>query len=268
MKKVILTTVISATLLLSGCEELEQICGYSSDDLGFSQDYTRHFDAATYIYQQTDRALRDPDLAVGVPKEIDGAMCTRTADSLTIDYSNGAVGADGITRSGAIKMAIFEDYLTANGAAYVSLEAYKQANISYEGGFSLTNTTTSSTPQITFAITEFATDSAALNANLTIDWMSGFTTQGNVLDDIFDISGTAVLTSKSTNNTFTGTLQTPVKIDASCPYTFVSGVIELIPSQQNLPQVSVDFIDGNCDNLFQSKIKCEGNEFSFSYPIK
>ena len=92
MKYLSIALLSTSILLFSGCEELENLCGISADDLNFTEDYTKQLNAAVYIYQQADRALRDSALAATGNAEIDGATCTRDQDSIIIDYGNGVVG--------------------------------------------------------------------------------------------------------------------------------------------------------------------------------
>ena len=62
MKRLAIATLSISLLALSACEELENLCGISADDLGFTEEYNTHLNAAIYIYQVSDLALRDSTL--------------------------------------------------------------------------------------------------------------------------------------------------------------------------------------------------------------
>ena len=116
-------------------------------------------------------------------------------------------------------------------------------------------------------IPKFSLDSLELNGTLVADWLAGSSTP-SVLDDDFNLSGSAKLTNTNTTNYFDGIISTPLMVSSSCDYTFISGVVAITPSNTDLPYVSLDFIDGDCANLFNATIDCQGSPLSFSYPIK
>ena len=50
MKKLAIATLSIGLLDMTACEELENLCGITAEDLGFTEDYTNHLNAAIYIY--------------------------------------------------------------------------------------------------------------------------------------------------------------------------------------------------------------------------
>ncbi len=269
MKKGLLLAAASSFILMTGCEELQNLCGISADDLGFTEDYTHHLNAAIYVYQQTDRALRDADLETNGTAVIDGANCTKTADSLIVDFGNGVVGADGIVRKGSYRVGLIGEYNTPGGKANLLLKDYYSEEDLYVGNFAIENVTPSGTaqPKYNIGVNSFALDTLELNGNLSANWLAGYNT-ASTTDDDFELAGGASLENTSSLDAYNGTISMPVLISTGCDYGFVSGIIGLTPTDVSLPTVELDFLDGDCANLFKATIDCEGNEFSFNLPIK
>lgn len=268
MRNLAILSITILALTFSGCEELENLCGINQEDLGFAEDYNRHLNAAIYIYEQTDRALRDSVLEVDGFAEIDGAQCTRTPDSIFVDFGNGTIGTDGKTRYGSYRIAYSGDYTTPGSSAALVLKNYLEGDQAYEGGIGLTNTTSGTNPVIEVAVNNITVDSLQLAGNMGAEWLTGFETETAPDDDSFQLTGGLTLTNTNSSDDFVGTITNPLLIEVSCAYTFVSGAVELVPSNPDFPQLSMDFIDGDCANLFTVFLDCEGNQISFSYPIK
>lgn len=268
MKQLSLAIAAASLLLLGGCEELENICGVSSEDVGFTEDYTKQLNAAVYIYQQADRALRDSTLLADGTAEIDGAMCTRTQDSIIIDYGNGVSGNDGKIRKGSFRLGYSGNYMNTGSTASMKLQNYYENDVPLSGTFGITNTSQGSTPAITFSIDKLTAADKELDGTVSANWISGFETETVLEDDVFEISGAVDLTDQTLSNVYSGQFTTPLRIAYNCPYTFESGVITLSTTVENLSGLSVDFIDGDCANLFQATIDCDGNPLQFYYPIQ
>ena len=268
MRKLSIITLTVLALSFTGCEELENLCGIGADDLGFAEDYNTHLNAAIYIYQQADRALRDSTLKATGTAEIDGANCTRTVDSLIVDFGNGSIGNDGRTRYGSYRMAYTGDYMMPGSSASLKLMNYRENDQAYEGSLALSNTTSGTNPVVQVNVTEITVDTLSLSGQMAAEWLAGFETETDPADDSFQLTGGLTLANTSSNETFAGNIQSPLLIEYSCDYTFVSGVVDLVPSSPDYPQLSMDFIPGDCANLFTATLDCEGNQLKFSYPIK
>jgi hypothetical protein len=269
MKKTTLAIVASGILLFTGCETLEKLCGFDVDDLGFTEDYTQQLNAAIYIYQQTDRAMRDSTLKAQNTAVIDGADVTLTPDSVIIDYGNGSIGADGKIRTGSIRIGYQGDYLIPGSEASLKLLNYEESDLRYEANLHVSNTTSGSgTPHYDVDLISFKLDSLELIGNLNVEWQAGFETQA-MFDDDFQLAGAATLTNINSNDNFVGTILMPLLISTGCDFSFVSGEFELIPSNPALPaSAKVNFIDGDCANLFEATIDCEGSPLKFTLPIQ
>lgn len=269
MKRFAIVTLSISLLAITACEELENLCGISADDLGFTEEYNKHLNAAIYIYQVSDLALRDSTLEATGMSQIDGANCTRTPDSLIVDFGNGIVGSDGKTRYGSYRMGTMGNYRDPGSNTAIKLHMYREGDQQYQGMVSLENVTTGTSPEINITVTNMAVDSLSLGGQVLATWLNGFETETDPTDDAFELTGGLTLSNTNNAETFTGTVTSPLHIEYSCDYTFVGGMLDLVPSNTDkYPQLSMDFIAGDCANLFTATLDCDGNNLSFSYPIQ
>jgi hypothetical protein len=268
MKRLIFSIGAIATVL-AGCDDLENLCGIGQDNLTFTEAYNGHLNAAVYLYQQTDRALRDSALNATGTAIIDGANCSMSTDSLIIDYGLGTVCDDGQVRRGQIRAAKFAaPYIGLDGGAQVALSGYAENDLEWEGGLSITTTTAGENPNQDIDFQQIEGNGFRFSGTLTAQWNSGFNTPTQSSDDALSLSGQMVLLDLVSTDQFNAAILTPLEIDAACAYTFVGGAIQLTPSSEDYPEVGLDFMAGDCANLFQATVDCEGNQLSFNYPIK
>lgn len=268
MKKISISILSASLLLFSACEEIEDLCGISQEDLGFTEDYTHHLNAAMYIYQQADRALRDSTLQATGTSEIDGATCTQTTDSIIVDFGAGTIGHDGKTRRGSYRMAYSGNYLTPGSTASLRLAGYAEGDRNYTGTVNLSNITSGATPTVAVNVGKLTAGDFELNGTVNAAWLSGFETASETMDDAFELSGALDLLNTSTSDTYNGQIINPLQIATACDYTFEGGQINLTTSLPEFSGLSIDFIDGDCANLFQANVDCSGNSISFYYPIQ
>lgn len=268
MKKTIFITLFAAGMAFSGCETLENLCGINAEDLGFAEDYSKHLGAAVYIYQQSDRALRDSTLKAEGMATIDGAACTRDADSIIIDYGNGTACSDGKIRKGSFRIAYSGDYMIPGSFASLTLKNYAEGDIQYTGAVAMQNVTTSTEPTIDLDILGLASADFKLDGSVGATWQTGFETTEDDADDQFALSGGLDMLNTLTTDLFTGTINSPLIISSSCDFTFVSGNVSLTSSNPDFPALGMDFIPGDCANLFIAQVDCQGNALTFSFPIK
>ena len=158
--------------------------------------------------------------------------------------------------------------MKASNSASLMLKNYREGDQAYDGGFSVANITSGTNPQIEVVVNDITADSLKLGGTMGAEWLAGFETETDPEDDSFQLTGGLTLSNTNANDDFTGTIIEPLVIETSCDYTFVGGEVELVPSNPDLPQLSMDFISGDCANLFTVFLDCEGNQLSFSYPIK
>lgn len=268
MKKTILLTLIAAGMAFSACDTLESVCGIKSEELGFAEDYSKHLSAAVYIYQQADRALRDSTLQAEGTATIDGAICTRDADSIIVNYGNGTACSDGRIRKGSFRMAYLGDYMVPGSSASLTLKDYFDGDEPYTGALAMQNITAGAEPTINIDVLSLTSADFKLDGSIGAAWQTGFETDDDDTDDQFELSGGLTMLNTMTTDLFTGTINSPLIISASCEYSFVSGNISLTSSNPEFPALGMDFIPGDCANLFTAQVDCQGNALTFSFPIK
>jgi hypothetical protein len=266
-KTKIIALAAFVTIALSSCEELENLCNIDTEDLKFTEDYNQYLNAATYMYQITDRAMRNQILTNTGTAVIDGANCTRTPDSVIVDFGLGTSCADGKIRKGAFRMGYSGNYATPGSTIGFKLSGYQENDVAFTGEIGLTNIS-AGTPAYSLALSNISSNDAAVNGTITATWISGFATEADLSDDKFTLAGNMNMLSKVNSIEIVGTVLAPVLIDASCPFLIVEGQIELMPNDTNLPQAMVDFVPGDCANVFKTTVDCDGNVLSFAYPIK
>ncbi len=263
MKKPLMVALIASTVALSSCEELAELCNIDEESLGFTEDYSKHFNSAVYIYQQADRAMRSTDLANNGVDTIDGALCSITADSIFMDYDALALGQ----KEGSIRLGYTGDYLVSGSTVGVRLKDYKDGDENYIGSLDILNTSVGNTPTFDIAIPLFVAGDLEFNGSMKASWNAGFETD-KIEDDIFTIGGNADMIDNLSTVSYNGTILNPIEISGACAFTFVSGSLSITPSDPDLPFVTLDFIDGDCQNVFLATVDCDGNTLSFNYPIK
>lgn len=90
-------------------------------------------------------------------------------------------------------------------------------------------------------------------------WSEGYNTPTNRLDDVFDITGTAVAAFANGGGYEAGTT-TPIRVKVGCSFP-VSGKIDITPSGK--PTRSVDYGDGTCD--FKFTVTINGRTYNFNF---
>lgn len=263
-----LMLVAALAVAFTSCEELAELCNIQSEDLAIVETYNQHLNEAVFVYQIIDKALRDSDLSANDSATIDGVYMTTSNDSIIIDFGNGTICSDNKVRKGKILAYEPADYMIAGSQASALLSDYYVNNKAYTGNLTLTNSTTNpNNPEVSLGVTNFASADESLNVNLTSNWLTGFETINDHQDDSYSLSGAVMMTAAGSAE-LAGTITTPLLINQSCPYLFEEGVIEVVPSGLTIPQVELDFLEGDCDNLFKITIDCSGNNLSFTYPIR
>ena len=158
--------------------------------------------------------------------------------------------------------------MTSGSTANMMLKNYAEDDEMYTGGVNLSNVTSGAEPSLNIQVLDITADSLKLSGSMLAVWQAGFETTTNTNDDRFALSGGLDMTNTKSSDVYNGVVNSPLVIDAACQYSFVEGNISLTSSNPDVPEVGMDFIAGDCANLFNATIDCEGNALSFSYPIK
>lgn len=204
---------------------------------------------ASNAYNIVDNALRDSTFIASDSSQVDGATVKRTGSNITIDFGNGVIGSDGITREGSIGVVETGDYTTTGGAVTATFNGYKKGGKTITGSLGATNNGTDS---VTVTVTNFNVDNKfSFNTNKVLNWQSGFTTLTDLSDDHYLISGSSNGTETGTNNSFMSTVTTALDFDRACQYGIKSGVVDMTLSGDSVhfDKASVDFLSNDgCNN--------------------
>lgn len=271
MKKSILSIALGGAVLLgiNSCEDLENLCGISQDNVVTGEVFVASLNGMIDIYQRIDQALKDPDLNNTGTAMIDGATCTVKGDSVIIDFGvAGAVSpSDNKTRKGSIRALITGDYTLPNGIAAAKLSNYHVDGIMQKGGFVATNKGPAANPEVTLTTLKYEIgDVSSVDYNLSAFWQAGFDTP-DPNDDIFDLQGTINGDDFQNSKMFNGTVLDPLLYNGSCPYFIEQGVMDVgLVGDTALTGFSVDFVQAdNCNNIFQITVDCDGSPLVFDY---
>lgn len=103
---------------------------------------------------------------------------------------------------------------------------------------------------------------------MNIEWLAGFYTFDSISDDRYQLSGSLDMGSTVSDFLLKSVVNQAIIIDHACDVLFESGRLTLTLEAENESAIIIDFIDSDCDNLFQCTFDCNGNPTSFFYPIK
>lgn len=270
MKTLILFLLTTSLLFLStGCDELSELCDIQEDDLQFVETFNAQLNQAIFIYQISDKALRSEELRTNFSAIIDSALCTLVNDSILIDFGLGTFCPDGKLRKGSIRMRFEGDYMNSGGTAAIRLFSYSVNEKPYTGDFGLANISIiGGNSTIALNLMSFTTDTNTISGNVNAEWLDGFHTPDSALDDRYQLSGNLNMGSTISSFHLECVVIQPIVIDQACAYLFESGIFTLSLQEENLSEITINFIDGDCENLFQCTFDCNDNLVSFFYPIQ
>ncbi len=253
-KKNYLALFLALTAIaFTSCDE-DTLASFSEAEAAMSDKYMEAEAALSNIYRIVDNTMRDSVLRATDSSSVFGAVVTRTANTILVDFRPGVIGQDGRTRSGTITITETNDYRQAGGVLAVDLSNYVIDNFAVMGILGLENFGSDS---LRLNASRLAVvDSFELDGSKTIVWMNGFKTS-TTADDVYKIKGMA--TGKQLNNTLTSSLKEPMVIDNTCQYRLLEGLVEMdffIDTASAQTTGSIDFIKADgCENLARIKIK-------------
>lgn len=237
------------------CEEGDLFNSLIEYQQKLAEYYIEAESALSNVYTIVDLTVRDPNVIAGDTASVMGAIVYITGTVINIDYENGNTGPDGITRSGMIMVDQTGDYNQSGGKLAVSFDNYVVGNQKVGGTIEVDNQGNN-----TFGLlaTDFFTNEEFdLNANKTLTWNSGFSTDMDQ-DDEFLLSGNSI-GKDSANSSVTADIMTPMTFRRDCEYAVLGGVIDLsfmVDTANSNPSGSLDFLaDDGCDNLVTIKLK-------------
>ncbi len=173
--------------------------------------------------------------------------------TITVDFGEtNCEGIDGKYRRGKLTGTITGRYRDSLTQITITPTDYYVNNYKIEGLKSVTNLGHISGGKATFSIavqdgviTNPDGQQATWESERTRIWVEGEETGWpSVMDDVFEISGTANGTTYSDNHYYIESLQ-PLRVERSCEW-IVSGVLELTP--EGYSTRTLNYGDGTCDN--------------------
>lgn len=163
-----------------------------------------------------------------------------------IDFGAGTCpSAEGITRSGILKVAMSKKWSAYNHTITINFMNYKEDNVSYSGVIEIVRKdSTKYDYNIKNAILNNGEYSIVFSAELTMHQNAGYQTKETIVDDSFKITGTTSGTN-SQKRAYTSNITTELIKRPSCRY-ISSGKCSVTPN--GLKARTVNFGDGNCDD--------------------
>ncbi len=191
---------------------------------------------------------------------------------ITVDFGeSGCTGADGITRSGKIKISYIGYYREPGSAMSITFDNYTSDDYTVEGQLSyitlerngegnLQFTTEVINGKVTYPDGAFVT----WNSTRTREWVSG-ELSGDIYDDVFQITGESQGIN-SNGDGFSSQITSPITIKTACWNEFifypVSGTKVIMP--EHLSTRSIDYGDGSCDKIVYLTVG--GYKYTVSLP--
>ena len=254
----------------NGCDNIEDLCGIDESNIATGEIFVTSLNHMVDIYTRIDETNKDSVLNATGTNTIDGAVCTKTVDSLIIDYGNSpTLCADGKTRSGSIRTKISGNYQTVGSQISASLENYFVNESQIKGAISVENFGPSLTPEFQLTTSKFMVDEdSEIDYSLQMNWLNGFVSP-KLEDDIFDVSGSVSGTDLVHSKEFSSKILQPLHYVNECSNYIESGEMEItLVDDELVPTFTIDFIEEDgCNNLFQSTVNCNDQPVSFTYPF-
>ena len=253
--KTIKYAFLGLVFLTLSCEEDDLFNSVIEYQQALAEYYLEAEAALSNVYTIVDLTARDPNVVAGDTVSVLGAAVYMTGTVINIDYGNGNTGPDGVTRSGLIMVDQTGDYMQSGGQLDVSFDKYVVGGKDVGGNIVVNNQGNN-----TFGLTAtnfFTNEEFDLNANKTLTWNTGFSTDDDQ-DDEYLLSGMSTGTD-STNNSITADIVSDLKFRRDCQYAVLGGIVDLtfvIDTLSSTPSGSLDFLeDDGCDNLVKVKVK-------------
>jgi len=170
--------------------------------------------------------------------------------TITIDFGDvNCTGIDLRSRRGVITAVISDWYRNEGCTLTITTSHYYVDDYRVDGTKTIVNNGLNESENLTFSvsvvnglITNPEGDMFTWNTNRTNEWISGEDTKLNILDDVYEITGTASGIT-SLLKEYTMTIANPLNVAIACPW-IRSGTIEI-----NVDPASIllDYGDGTCD---------------------
>jgi len=253
---VLLTTFVAATCLL-GCKKDDDSAVIVIE--ANNTQNLRSFANGSSSANTVDKIAVEAQLKGTVDQRLSGGLGLATPvvidDTVNkiiyIDFGQGILGLDSVTREGIIRISYTDDYFTTGSVLTITFLDYKTDGKKMEGTRTITNMGINGNGNMFWKVeaTNMKVWSAdeqtwrQWNSSRTREMVGGSSTPEELSDDVYKINGTAD-GSFSNGSVFTATFIDLVR-ESSCLW-ISSGVVEaIVDNNQNY---FVDFGNGTCDN--------------------
>lgn len=274
--------IAAGFLLTSGCKKLVhqniQAASNSSVAIAAFNDVFEQLNAAVSSEMALDE-MTEPSW------DLSGTLCatvtleplgTSFPKTLTIDYGSGCIGPDGVTRTGKIVATISGNFRNEGTSINLIFDGFMTGQYALAGTDSISNNGTNGSGDPVFnemlrnVVVSWGTQQIRWEADLNRTWTEGeetnFTTDtvggtlnmAGLIDDVFELTGSA---SGNDANAHPFTLQTttPLVLQTGCAF-IRQGTLTVSPA--NFNEGLVDFGAGECDR--QATMEVDGEVFNFT----
>lgn len=174
---------------------------------------------------------------------------------LELDFEEGCTSLDGRNRSGLVRAIFTGPYQEEGSVISISLENYTVEGFSVAGMKVITNIGTNVEGHLAFSLEENATithptgETSSWSSSRTRTWTEGYATTystsgfANILDDAYEITGTATGTNRNGRN-YTMNILSPLRLKVNCPW-ITSGILTITPD--DLEPRMINYGTGECD---------------------
>lgn len=239
--------IIAGSLVIFGCKKDKE----TETDLSSAEDQTQAEMVYDQVFKQVDESANTMGLKKGGYPII---MIDTTASPRTMRIYYGDTNylcLDGNYRRGSILVSWTGRYRDQGTLISIGFENFYQNDNKVSGTKTILNNGRNSSGYLNYTITvngQIIRSDGGVHtwtSNRTRTWVAGESTL-SPNDDIYEISGSA--SGKNRNGvSYTSTITTNLRVDLSCQWRIVSGVIEITPEGKSLRKV--DFGSGACDRL-------------------
>ena len=266
-----------ATVTLISCDGEDIFGGGSEAEAALSEAYVNAEAAANTIYAYVDLSLRDSTLTG--PQDtstIQGAtVYIEASGDYVVDFGNGVVGTDGVTRKGSIIFSASDKVITTGATVSATLSNYSRDDKPVQGALTLTvKSANMSTQEVTVGVQILNfnfNNEFTFSADKDLTWNFGYFTFFDTSDDSYRLSGTASGTDVATGNAITTTINpaSALLYDRSCQYGMVSGIIDITLTGDSLDYTggNIDFLESDsCNNVVMITLENSETQQSITIP--
>lgn len=270
---------------LAACEEGDNLSGTGEIEASMGELYVNAEATASQLFKNADEAMRKLSDQQTLPYMIDNASFDvdpndpdpMNPSQYILDYGQGTNTREKVIKGTVSVKLMGTDYLINGSSIEIGFDNYSEDDKPVSGTIIASNITPAGNTESSFAmdINNFTVQddgvagddgtggpkTMVLNSEKVFTWNEGSSTV-DIMDDKYTISNdpTGSGTSAVYDNaqyTFDVNITTPLKIENSCQYRMVEGVLDLQldtdldPNPLSFSDARIDFItDDGCDQFF------------------